>query len=412
MSLSSEIVPATQAAVRALRGVPASLRLAGMLLLSARTGSLVMHLPDGRPSLRFGGLEPGPEAEMTVHDLAFARRAIAGGDIGFAEGYMDAQWSTPDLTAVLEFFSDNFDRTRRLARGGTLVRLANMLRHALLRRNTRSGSKRNILEHYDLGNAFYEQWLDPSMTYSSGIYSSPNTSLEQAQKAKYRAICDALNAGPDSHILEIGCGWGGFAEVAAAERGARVTGVTISKAQHAYAVERIAKAGLSDRVDLRLCDYRDVEGQFDGVASIEMFEAVGEAYWPTYFDKVAQVLRPGGKAALQIITIRDDLFETYRHRADFIQHFIFPGGMLPSDAELSRQSTRAGLSRAATSMFGQSYALTLKEWARRFNEAWPRIAPLGFDETFRRLWQFYLAYCEAGFRNGRIDVGQFVLARA
>jgi cyclopropane-fatty-acyl-phospholipid synthase len=411
MTAVPNVIPADRNALRALRGVPASLRLAGMLLLSARTGSLLMHLPDGRPSLRFGGEAPGPEAEMTVHDLAFARRAIAGGDIGFAEGYMDAQWSTPDLTAVLEFFSDNFDRTRRLARGGTMVRIANMLRHALLRRNTRAGSKRNILEHYDLGNAFYAQWLDPSMTYSSGIYSSPNTSLEQAQKAKYRLICDALGAGPDSHLLEIGCGWGGFAEVAAGERGAKVTGLTISKAQHDYAVERMAKAGLSERVDIRMCDYRDVEGQFDGVASIEMFEAVGEEYWPTYFDKVAQVLRPGGKAALQIITIRDDLFARYRRRADFIQHFIFPGGMLPSDEELSRQTARAGLARTETAMFGQSYALTLKEWARRFNEAWPRIAPLGFDETFRRLWQFYLAYCEAGFRNGRIDVGQFVLAR-
>lgn len=409
--MSETVIRASRQSLRALKGVPASLRLCGLALLSADSGSLLIRLPQGLPVLRFGGERDGPQAEIVVHDMRFARRALAGGDIGFAEGYLDGQWSAPDLTAVLEFFSSNFDKAHNLAVGGRIVRAMNTLRHAWLRRNTRKGSRRNILAHYDLGNAFYGEWLDPSMTYSSGIYASPNTSLEQAQRAKYLAVCDRLGVGPDSHILEIGCGWGGFAEVAAKERGARVTGLTISDAQHAYARERMRQAGLADRVDIRLCDYRDVTGTFDGVASIEMFEAVGEAYWPAYFGKISQVLKPGAKAALQIITIRDELFERYRKRADFIQHFIFPGGMLPSESALASQFERAGLRFDAKDMFGASYARTLKAWAQRFNEAWPRIATMGFDERFRRLWNFYLSYCEAGFRNGRIDVGQFILSK-
>ncbi len=404
-------IRATRQSVRALRKVPASLKLTGFALLSAHRGTLVMHLPGGRPTLEFRGDLPGVSAEMTVHDLAFSRRAIMGGDIGFAEGYMDGMWSTEDLTAVLEYFGENFDNARKLAIGNRIVRIANGVRH-LMNRNTRGGARRNIVAHYDLGNDFYSAWLDPSMTYSSGIYASENTSLEQSQHAKYLAVCDRIHAGPDKHILEIGCGWGGFAEVAARERGARVTCVTISDAQHAFATERMARAGLSDLVDIRLCDYRDIQGKFDAVASIEMFEAVGEEYWPSYFSKISEVLKPGGHAALQVITIRDDLFYRYRKRADFIQRYVFPGGMLPSEQALEAQFSAAGLRYDAKEMFGESYGRTLREWKRRFENAWPNIqSAAGFDDTFKRLWQFYLSYCEAGFRSGRINVGQFVVSK-
>ena len=396
----------------ALKNVPTSVKLTGLALLSADAGTLLMRLPGDAPVLCFGGDKPGPHAEIEVHDMDFARRSIAGGDIGFAESYMDGQWSTPDLTTVLEFFGENFDRTRRLAIGGRVVRFVNGLRHTLARRNTRRGARRNILAHYDLGNDFYAEWLDPSMTYSSGIYASENTSLEQAQHAKYLAILDQIEAGPDSHILEIGCGWGGFAEVAAKDRGARVTCLTLSDAQADYARKRMAAAGLSERVEIRIEDYRDTSGTYDGVASIEMFEAVGESYWPSYFSKIEEVLKPGGKAALQIITIRDDLFERYRKRADFIQKYVFPGGMLPSEKRLVEEFDRAGLDFDAKQMFGLSYAHTLKEWHRRFEDAWLRIEPQGFDDAFRRMWRFYLSYCEAGFLSKRIDVGQFVLSKA
>lgn len=401
-----------RATLMSMKHIPTSVKLTGIALLSAEEGQLVINLEETGDRLKFGGDQPCADAEITVHDMDFARRSLAGGDIGFAESYMDGQWSTPDLTAVLEFFSANFDRTRKLAVGSRIVRMMNALRHSLARRNTRRGARKNIIAHYDLGNEFYSQWLDPSMTYSAGIYGSPNTSLEHAQHAKYTAVLDRLSAGPDSHILEIGCGWGGFAEVAARERGSRVTCLTLSDAQAEYARKRMTDAGLSDLVEIRIQDYRDNEGQYDGVASIEMFEAVGESYWPSYFQKIEQVLKPGGKAALQIITIRDELFERYRKRADFIQQFIFPGGMLPSERRLVEEFERADLKFEAKEMFGIGYARTLKEWHRRFDAAWERIAPLGFDETFRRMWKFYLSYCEAGFRNGRIDVGQFVLSKA
>ena len=393
-----------------LGGVPAVFRVGGMALLRARRGSILFELPDGRAVL-FDHGEPGPSAEVIVHDYDFVRRALAGGDVGFAEAYMDGQWSTPDLTAVLEFFSENFEAAGQLAVGGWLIKMMNRVRH-LLNRNSKAQAKRNIMAHYDLGNEFYEAWLDPSMTYSSGIFASENTSLEQSQAAKYEGIVERIHAGPDSSILEIGCGWGGFAEYAAKHRGSKVTCLTISEAQADYARKRIFDAGLSERVDIRLQDYRDHTGSYDGVASIEMFEAVGESYWPSYFSKISDVLVSGGRAALQIITIRDELFEGYRNRADFIQRYIFPGGMLPSELKLKEQFSAAGLRYDGTHYFGQDYAKTLKLWSQRFNKAWPDIEPLGFDEAFKRMWNFYLSYCEAGFSNGRINVGQFALAKA
>ena len=291
-------------------------------------------------------------------------------------------------------------------------RALNTLRHRLLNRNTKAGSKKNILAHYDLGNRFYQSWLDPSMTYSSAVFETPGEDLATAQMNKYRALAETLDLKPGMRVLEIGCGWGGFAEYAARHHDVHVTGVTISHEQPAFAVERLAKAGLADKTDIRLMDYRDIRGAFDAVASIEMFEAVGEEYWSIYFDKVSEVLKSGGKAGLQIITIDDRLFEDYRTRADFIQRYVFPGGMLPSVPRLQAEVARAGLVWEGAAVFGQSYADTLAEWGRRFLGEWRAIRELGFDERFRQLWRFYLAYCEAGFRSGRIDVGQFAMRKA
>ncbi len=389
--------------------LPASFQMAAMIMARLKKGRLDITVPDGR-TLRFQGKEAGPQAEMVMHDPRLTAKVLTRGDIGFAEAYMDGKFDTPDLARVLEYFVRNFEDAGALAVGGRLTQIVNLVRHAF-RANTKRGSKRNILAHYDLGNEFYSRWLDPTMTYSSAIYSSPDQTLEQAQLAKYRAIASELGLAPGKHVLEIGSGWGGFAEVAAGEYGARVTSITISDAQHAYACERMARAGLSDLVDIQMRDYRDITGQFDAVASIEMFEAVGEKYWPAYFGKVADSLKPGGKADLQIITIEDDQFDNYRQRPDFIQHYIFPGGMLISPERIRQQAERIGLAYRIGSQFGMSYARTLAEWTRRFQKAWDGISRLGFDDRFRRLWLYYLAYCEAGFCSGRIDVGQFVLSK-
>jgi cyclopropane-fatty-acyl-phospholipid synthase len=403
-------VIATPQTVRQLKSVPASLKLAAMILLRTQYGTLTFVLPNG-VHLRFQNEGPGPDAAINVHNYRFLNRALSGGDVGFGESYMDGDWSTPDLTAVLRFFSANFDSASRLSRGNMLVRSMNMVRHALNRRNSKAGARKNIMAHYDLGNAFYEKWLDPSMTYSSAYFESPNQSLEQGQMRKYHEICERIHAGPGSHILEIGCGWGGFAEYAARHRGSKVTCLTISPAQKAYAEERMRKHGLSDRVEIRLEDYRDHVGTYDGVASIEMFEAVGEPYWPSYFAKVFSSLKEGARAALQIITIDDDLFPSYRRRVDFIQQHIFPGGMLISEKVLKEQLETAGLRHDGVAYFGQDYARTCREWSRAFNARWNEIQPMGFDEQFRRLWNFYLSYCEAGFSDGRINVGQFQVTR-
>ncbi|MEM9669028.1 MAG: cyclopropane-fatty-acyl-phospholipid synthase family protein [Pseudomonadota bacterium] len=407
----ADYITASAKTIRQLQNVPASFKLAGFALLSADSGTLVIQLPDGR-SVKFDSGVEGTDAEIHVHEYSFAKRAISSGDIGFAESYMDGEWSTPDLTAVLRYFSDNFDAVGNgnLARGRALMKWINKIRHGL-NKNSRKGARRNIMSHYDLGNEFYSQWLDPSMTYSSGIYASPNTSLEHSQAAKYDAICNSLDLGSKSEVLEIGCGWGGFAEYAASQRGAKVTCLTISEAQREYAEARMRGQGLEDRVEIRLEDYRDHRGAYDAVASIEMFEAVGERYWPDYFSKIQSVLKPGARAALQIITIDDQLFESYRTRTDFIQRYIFPGGMLPSEEALKDQFSQADLRYDETRYFGQDYARTLNSWAKRFNDAWPDIAKLGFDQPFQRMWNFYLSYCEAGFKGGRINVGQFVLSK-
>ena len=406
----TEVIEASASSLRTLNGVPASFRIAGLALLNTQKGHLSFVLPDGRV-VRFQNDDPGPDATIIVHDFDFVKRALAGGDVGFAESYMDGEWSTPNLTEVLRFFSANFENAGRLAVGGALVRWVNMIRHIFGNKNSREGARKNIIAHYDLGNDFYSLWLDPSMTYSSAVFESPNQSLQQGQQNKYRNICDRIDAGPSSEILEIGCGWGGFAEYAAKERGAKVTCLTISPSQREYALKRMQREGLNERVEIRLEDYRDHQGTYDGVASIEMFEAVGESYWPSYFTKIFESLKQGGKAALQIITIDDALFPKYRKRVDFIQRHIFPGGMLPSEQALKEQFQSAGLRHDGVSYFGQDYARTCHQWMRKFNDAWAEIKTQGFDESFQRMWNFYLAYCEAGFSDGRINVGQFQLSR-
>ena len=375
-----------------------------------RYGSLSFVMPSGR-AFKVQGKEAGPEAVLVIHDFRFVGRVMAGGDIGFGEGYIAKEWDSPNLSAVLQAFTSNWDHLTKLVQGNPLVSIFNFIGH-LLNGNSKQGSQRNIHAHYDLGNAFYARWLDPSMTYSSAKFESPDQSLSAAQHNKYASLARSINLQSDQSVLEIGCGWGGFAEFAAKEVGAKVTGITISQAQHDFAKKRLFEAGLADKADIQLIDYRDVKGAFDRVASIEMFEAVGEKYWPTYFNKIHDVLAPGGQAGLQIITIKDELFADYRSRADFIQKYIFPGGMLPSEKRLRQETDKAGLEWRNIARFGQNYADTLVQWSERFQGAWDEIKPLGFDERFRRLWQFYLSYCEAGFRTERTNVIQLGLVKA
>lgn len=393
-----------------LKAAPTAFRAAlRVVATNWDAGSVTWILPTGKV-LKITGQRPGPDATVQINDYNFMRRAFASGTIGFAEGFMAGEWETPDLSVVLEAFSLNFDRLSALLSGNPVMRAVNIFHH-LLHRNSRAGSRRNIHAHYDLGNGFYSRWLDPTMTYSSALYERPNQPLPEAQHAKYAALARTIDLAPGKHVLEIGCGWGGFAEFAAKEVGAKVTGITISQAQYDFARKRLFDQGLSEKAEIRLVDYRDVEGAFDAVASIEMFEAVGEEYWPAYFDKIREVLKPGGRAGLQIITIRDELFSRYRRRTDFIQRYIFPGGMLPSEARLKEETERAGLEWSDLKRFGQNYADTLAEWGRRFEAAWSEIRKDGFDERFRRLWRFYLSYCEAGFRTERTNVIQLGLSR-
>ena len=403
----SQSVRATSAVVSRLRA-PATAKAVMFGLCQVRGGAIRAILPDGQ-TLLFGDDNATP-VSLKINDYRFARRTVFNGDIGFAEGRIAGEWESDDLPALLTLLADNAERFMRLLEGGWIGHVLNWLRHRR-RENTRAGSKRNILAHYDLGNRFYEAWLDRSMTYSSAKFDAQIVDLESAQQAKYRALAEHLALKPGDHLLEIGCGWGGFAEFAARECGARVTGITISDEQLFYARERIRRAGLETQVEIRSQDYRDVQGQFDKVASIEMFEAVGEKYWPAYFAKIADVLKPGGRAALQIITIKDELFQHYSSRVDFLQRYIFPGGMLVSLERLKEETAKAGLAWRKAEAFGQSYAETLAEWARRFAGKWDDIRAMGFDERFKRLWLFYLGYCEAGFRSGRTNVVQLELTK-
>jgi len=370
-------------------------------------GHLQLVTPEGTRFM-FGDLHQPPSATLKIHDWRACGRILRAGDIGFAEA-IEADWiETPDLTALLRLAIRNEDALKRIVTGGWISTLWYRLRH-VLRPNTRGGSRKNIHAHYDIGNNFYQQWLDNSMTYSSALFDGDlSQSLETAQTRKYQRIIDVLELRFGHHVLEIGCGWGGFAEHAA-KQGIRVTGITISEAQLKIAQERIQKNQLDNLVELRICDYRDVNGEYDAIVSIEMVEAVGERFWPTYFATLFARLAPGGRALVQSITIAERDFERYRSSTDFIQQYIFPGGMLPSKERFSQHAQKAGLQVVEQFCFGADYAETLRRWHQAWEETSANIKQLGFDQRFMRIWRLYFAYCEAGFDEGKTDVVQFTL---
>ena len=373
------------------------------------SGRVDFILPDGR-RFRAEGLKPGPVAEVTINNPDVFARLVREGDLGFCDAYLDGWWTTPDLQAFMDFIHADNDDMYDGFPGMALVRAWEKARF-WFQSNTKRQALKNISYHYDLGNDFYSLWLDETMTYSSALFNTSQESLEKAQIAKYASMVDQMGVQPGDHVLEIGCGWGGFAEYAAKERGLKVTGLTISKEQLEYAQKRIKRKGLSDKVNLKLQDYRDETGVYDGVASIEMFEAVGETYWPVYFDKIKQCLKPGKQATLQIITIQDARWEVYRKSVDFIQKYIFPGGMLPSPSVLRKEVHKAGLSVQHSIEFGKSYSQTLRRWFEVFNNKWDNISAMGFDDRFRRMWNFYLTSCAATFESGNCDVTQITLQK-
>jgi cyclopropane-fatty-acyl-phospholipid synthase len=384
-------------------------KLAGLI----RAGRLELTLPDGE-SHRFQGDRPGPAATLHLRDYRMVRRLALGGSLGLAESYLEGEWHSPDIRAVMALATANEAELFQLLRGRPILRWLARLMHRL-NRNSRRGARRNIAAHYDLGNDFYQLWLDRSMTYSAAMFAGPHETLEAAQTRKVRHLLDGLALRPGQRLLEIGCGWGFLAETAARERGVRVTAITLSQAQAEAARARIAAAGLQDHVDIRLQDYRDVTGQFDAIASVEMIEAVGMRWWPAYFRTLHDRLHPGGTATVQAIIIPDRTYAEYLGTADFIQKHVFPGGMLPSPGRIAAQATHAGLVQQGVHWFGQDYAETLARWQARFQAAWPRIRALPaarpYDARFKRLWEYYLAYCETGFRVGWTDVGQFRFLR-
>ena len=374
-----------------------------------RKGRLDFVLPDGR-RFRAEGREAGHVADLVIHHPDLFARLVRDGDLGFCEAYMDGWWSTPDLQAFLDFLHDDADQLYDGFPGRMIVRAYERLRF-WLRSNTKRQAPKNIAHHYDLGNEFYSLWLDETMTYSSALFDGGQQSLEAAQRRKYESMVDQMGARPGDHGLEIGCGWGGFAEYAAKERGLRVTGLTLSREQLAFAQDRMRRQGLEERVTLKLQDYRDETGTYDGVASIEMFEAVGERYWPVYFETLKRCLKPGRQATLQIITIADHRWDIYRSSVDFVQKYIFPGGMLPSPSILRREIENAGLKVRKSIEFGESYSRTLRLWHETFETRWEEIARQGFDDRFRRMWNFYLTSCAAAFHGGNCDVTQITVTR-
>lgn len=389
---------------RARRGPTRSARFVLALLENIKVGRLELRLPDG--SIRvFGQGEPYAAFSVSSWDLFDA--ALRKGDIGFAESWIESQWNSEALADVLGLLVANRESIEAAIYGTWWGQLYDRIRH-LFRRNTRAGARRNIAAHYDLGNDFYALWLDPSMTYSSAIFDrSSIEDLETAQHRKNARLLDQLGLQPGQQVLEIGCGWGGFAQ-AAAERSLAVTGLTLSREQLDYARTRLSRAGLNS-AEILLKDYRDEQRQFDGIASVEMFEAVGEAWWPAYFDCLRRCLKPGGRAVIQTIVIADHLFERYRRGTDFIQQYVFPGGMLPSPSRFEALAVRAGLQVSDRFSFGQDYAHTLARWRERFMSVQTQVRAQGFDQRFIRTWEFYLAYCEAAFRHQSTDVIQYTL---
>ena len=367
-------------------------------------GRLRLTLPSGRVAAV--GSDDANETRFALNGYGAIWRLLRRGHIGFAESYLNGSIDTDDLEAVFALFLDNQAKLAA-ALPGIIQSAPGDRKYHRRRANTRTGSRRNIAAHYDLGNAFYRLWLDASLSYSSGIYGSIDVTLEEAQVAKYACILDALDLRAGHDVLEIGCGWGALAEQLA-RAGTSVTAITISEQQHLAARDRIAAAGLCDKAKVELRDYRDTTGSFDRIVSVEMIEAVGEENWPAFFDVIARRLRPAGRAVIQAITIRDDLYDDYRRNPDFIQRYIFPGGMLPTVPMLQRHGEAAGLAFTEIERFGSSYARTLGDWQHRFRAAWPQIEALGFDARFRRMWEYYLSYCKVGFERGTIDVGLYL----
>jgi len=393
-------------------GAPAAARTVLGLLQRLRHGHLIVQLPDG--SLQRFGDENGPTAALTLHDWGVCQAVLKSGDIGLAEGYIAGHWTTPHLADLLRLFIANRREVESVIYGHWLGRLGYRLRH-LLNRNSRRGSRKNIHAHYDLGNAFYRLWLDDTMNYSSAWFQGDLAQpMADAQWAKVRRALAEAGVQPGDRVLEIGCGWGALAELATTEFQAHITGVTLSTEQLAHAQARMARLGVADRADLRLQDYRDIgrttpDAPFDAICSIEMVEAVGQAYWPTYFAAIHHLLKRGGKACVQSIVIDDALFERYVQGTDFIQQYIFPGGCLPSPREFRRQAEAAGLQVVQELPFGRDYAETLRRWRHDFLAQRAQVLQLGFDERFIRIWEFYLAYCEAAFDAGNTDVVQYTL---
>jgi cyclopropane-fatty-acyl-phospholipid synthase len=379
------------------------------LMGKLNSGRVDFVLPDGR-RFRAEGKSSGPVAEVTINNPEVFARLIREGDLGFSDAYLDGWWTTPDLQTFMDFIhADNDDMYDGFS-GIAIVRAWEKARF-WFQSNSKRQALKNISHHYDLGNDFYSLWLDDTMTYSSALFNTGQESLENAQIAKYASMIDQMGVKPGDHVLEIGCGWGGFAEYAAKERGLKVTGLTISKEQLLYARKRIKNNGLEDKVDLKLQDYRDETGVYDGVASIEMFEAVGQKYWPIYFETIKHCLKPGKQATLQIITVHDARWDVYRKSVDFIQKYIFPGGMLPSPTVLRQEVTKAGLRVHHSIEFGKSYSKTLRRWFDVFNDQWDTINDMGFDDRFRRMWNFYLTSCAATFESGNCDVTQITLQK-
>jgi len=371
-------------------------------------GSVDITLADGTTH-SYAGPHKGPHADVSFLTDRALTWVIKDGKMGFCEAYMAGEVTSTDLSCLIEVAAMNIDHLDSKLGINTLSNAVNQIfkwRH----QNSRSGSRKNIAYHYDLGNNFYSSWLDESMTYSSAVFANDDMDLAAAQELKYEKLAQLADIQPGDRVLEIGCGWGGFAEYAARTHDAHVTGITISRAQFDYATKRLKDANLADKTDIQLKDYRDIDQKFDKIVSIEMFEAVGETYWPSYFSTVSNCLRPGGKAALQVITIADEMFHIYKAQPDFIQRYIFPGGMLPSMTALAPPLQQAGLKLVSETGYAQDYARTLAVWKEQFHNAWPDLAKTcRFDERFKLMWELYLSYCEGGFKAGNIDVKQMLI---
>lgn len=391
------------------RNAPAAARTTLQLLQRLVHGSLTLQLPDGSVQ-RFGQVD-GPHASMKLNNWNVCSASLKSGDIGFAETFIAGDWTTSNLPALLSLMVANRREVEDVIYGSWLGRFAYRIKH-LLNRNSKTNSRKNIHAHYDLGNAFYGLWLDDTMNYSSAWFETPEQTMEAAQHAKVRRALRMTDVKPGDRVLEIGCGWGALAEKATTEFDAHVTGVTLSTEQLEFANERMQRIGRADKADLRLQDYRDIsDAPFDAICSIEMVEAVGREYWPTYFQTVSRLLKPGGKACVQSIVIDDEHFERYIKGTDFIQQYVFPGGCLPCPSEFRAQAAKAGLEVVDEFAFGLDYARTLAIWRERFLHEQERVLQLGFDQRFLRIWEFYLAYCEAAFEQGSTDVVQYTLRK-